>query len=121
MSQIPYASVLGGLMYVMVATQLDLTYLVGATNRRMSNLGQKHWDVVKNIFRYLRNIEDLQLTCDSDKSTKVEGFTNFDYADNPNNRKSTLGYVFPYGGGAISWRSNLQCEEFVLLFTIRSV
>ena len=43
-------------------------------------------------------------------STEVEGYTDSDsnYAGNTNNRKSTSGYVFTYGGGAISWRSKLQ-------------
>ena len=31
-----------------------------------------------------------------------------DYVGNQDNRKSTFGYVFTYGGGAISWRSKLQ-------------
>ena len=39
---------------------------------------------------------------------KVEGCTDSDYAGNTDNRESTSGYVFTYGGGAISWRSKLQ-------------
>ena len=31
-----------------------------------------------------------------------------DYVGNQDNRKSTFGYVFTYGGGAISWKSKLQ-------------
>ena len=34
--------------------------------------------------------------------------TDSDYADNPDNWKSTSGYVFTYGGGTISWRLKLQ-------------
>ena len=41
MRKIPYASVVGSLMYVMVATRPNLVY-VGATSRYMSNLGKKH-------------------------------------------------------------------------------
>ena len=74
----------------------------------MSNPGRKHWEVVKNIFRYLWGVEDPQLTFTSDNLTKVEGYMDSDYVGNQDNRKSTFGYVFTYGGGAISWRSKLQ-------------
>ena len=50
----------------------------------------------------------MDLTFESNKPTKVEGFTDSDYAYNLDNQKSTSRYVFTYGGGAISWRSKLQ-------------
>ena len=60
----------------------------------------------------------MQFTFGSDNQTEVEGFTNFDQAGNPNNRKLTLGYVFTYGGGAISWRSKLQdCTTILTIET----
>ena len=65
----------------MVATQPNLAYVVGATKCYMSNPRLKHWEVVKNIFKYVCVIEDLQLTFGSDKPTKVEGFIDFDYVD----------------------------------------
>ena len=83
-------------MYVMVATQLDLAYVVRVTNHYMSKTGHEHWEVVKHIFRYLHGTEDIQLTFRSDKLTEVEGFMHSDYIDNPDNRKSTSGYVFTY-------------------------
>ena len=48
------------------------------------------------------------MTFGSNNSIEVEGYTDSDYAGNTDNRKSTSGYVFTYGGGAISWRSKLQ-------------
>ena len=96
MSQIPYTSAVGSLMNAMVATQPDLAYVVGVTSRYMSNFGGRHWEAVKNIFWYQRDTEYLQLTFGSNKPTKVEAFTNSDYASNPNNWKSTSGYVFTY-------------------------
>ena len=60
--KIPYASVVGNIMYTMVVTRPDLAYVVGVVSRYMSNPRQKHWEVVKHIFRYLRGTEDTQLT-----------------------------------------------------------
>ena len=50
----------------------------------------------------------MQLTFRSDNLTEVEGYMDSNYADNPDNRKSTSGYMFTYDGGTISWRSKLQ-------------
>ena len=95
-------------MYAMVATRPDLAYAVGVVSRYMSNPGKKHWEAVKHILRYLKGTLDAQLTFGSTTSTDVEGYTDSDYAGNADNRKSTSGYIFTYGGGAISWRSKLQ-------------
>ena len=105
-------------MYVMVATRPNLAYVVGVINSYMSNPRRNHWEAVKHIFRYLRGTEDVQLTFGSAKATKVEGYTNSNYAGNTDNQKSTSGYIFTYGGGAISWRSKLQ--ECVALSTTKA-
>ena len=42
MSLVPYASVMGLLMYVMVCTRSDLAYIVSIINRFMSNSEKQH-------------------------------------------------------------------------------
>lgn len=42
MEQIPYASVVGSLMYSMVCTRLDLAYLVSLVSKYIGNLGIQH-------------------------------------------------------------------------------
>ena len=102
--KIPYASAIGSIMYAMVATRPDLAYVVGVVSRYMSNPGRKHWEAIKHILRYLRGTKDARLTFKSINSTKVQGYTHSDYVGNTENRKSTSGYVFTYGGDDISWR-----------------
>ena len=106
--KIPYASVVGSIMYAMVATQFDLVHVVGVVSWYMSNPGRKHWEAVKHILRYLRGTKDAHLTFGSNNSTDVKGYNDSDYARNMDNRKSTSSYVFTHCGGAISWRSKLQ-------------
>jgi hypothetical protein len=53
MEHVPYASVVGILMYVMVCTQPDISHAVGVLRRYMSTLGKKNWRVVKRVFRYV--------------------------------------------------------------------
>ena len=63
---------------------------------------------IKHILRYLRGTKGAWLTFGSKNANEIEGDTDSDYAGNTYNRKSTSGYVFTYGGGAISRRSKLQ-------------
>lgn len=47
MSKIPYALVVGSLMYAMVCTRLDIAHAMGVVSRYMRNLGMEHWNAVK--------------------------------------------------------------------------
>jgi len=46
-SHVPYASVVGSLMYAMVNTRPDIAYVVGVLSRFMSKPGKEHWTIVK--------------------------------------------------------------------------
>ena len=54
MVKIPYTSVIGSIMYAMLCTCLDVSYTLSVTSRYQANLGLMHWNVVKNILKYLR-------------------------------------------------------------------
>lgn len=61
MSKIPYASVIGSLMYAMVCTRPDIAFAVGVASRFLANPGKDHWEAVKWIMRYLRGTSKLCL------------------------------------------------------------
>ena len=46
MSQVPYSSVVGSLMYTIVCSRLDLSYAVSSVDRYMTNPGKEHWKAV---------------------------------------------------------------------------
>ena len=50
MVRVPYASVVGSLMYAMLCTRPDICFAVGMVSRYQSNLGPVHWQAVKRIF-----------------------------------------------------------------------
>ena len=47
MEEIPYASVVGSIMYAMVCSKSDLAYVIGMISRFMSNSGREHWNAMK--------------------------------------------------------------------------
>ncbi|KAK8700602.1 hypothetical protein V6N13_018993 [Hibiscus sabdariffa] len=51
MSQIPYASAIGSIMYAMICTRPDLSYALSMTSRYQENPGEGHWIAVKNILK----------------------------------------------------------------------
>jgi hypothetical protein len=53
MSHVPYASVVGSLMYAMVCTRSDIAHAVGVLSMYMSKPGKENWTTVKRVFRYL--------------------------------------------------------------------
>ena len=62
MDKIPHASAIGSIMYVMLCTQLDVSYALSMTSRFQSDPGECHWIVVKNILKYLRKTKDIFLS-----------------------------------------------------------
>ncbi len=110
MSQIPYESAVGSIMYLMVRTRPDIAYAVGKVSRYMSNPGRGHWEAVKWILRYIKGSLDTGLLFDahSNNAKSLVGYVDADYGGDLDKRRSTTGYVFTLAGGCISWRSTLQ-------------
>ena len=111
MATVPYASAVGALMYLSVATRPDIAYAVGVLCRFTSNPGEPHWKACKHLLRYLQGTKDLKLTFAPSSSPTSDLFTVYSDADhgaNPDNGKSTTGYVVKMGFGAINWSSKLQ-------------
>eukprot|EP00253_Pinus_taeda_P025872 PITA_25872 len=106
MSRIPYANVVGCLMYAMVCTRLDISHAVGVVSRYMANLGKEHWSTVKWVLRYLRGTSSYCISYNK-SSEFVCRYVDSDFAGDLNKRRSTSGYVFTLAGGAISWMSKL--------------
>ena len=77
MKRTPYRQAIGSLMYVAVATRPDITFAVSILSRFLNNPGDKHWDAVKRIFRYLQNTKSFQLTFGGERH-ELEGYSDAD-------------------------------------------
>ncbi len=63
---------------------------------------------VKRIFRYLQGTLQMKLQFDATPSKEVFGYCDADWGGDLEDRRSTTGFVFMIGGGAISWNSKRQ-------------
>ncbi|XP_068657104.1 secreted RxLR effector protein 161-like [Aristolochia californica] len=108
MHKIPYASVVGSLMYAQVCTRPDIAFIVGILGRYLSNPSMQHWKAAKHMMRYLRRTKDYMLTYQRSDSLDIIGFFDSDFVGCQDSRRSTSGYMFMLGEGAISWKSAKQ-------------
>ena len=73
MARVPYASVVGSLMYAMVCTRPDISQAVSMVSRYMHNLGKNHWLAVKWILQYLYRTIDVGLLFKKDYGQQYIG------------------------------------------------
>jgi hypothetical protein len=104
----PYQQVVESLMYAMLCTQTDLAYPISVLSQHMANPNMEHWMAVKRIFRYLQGTLQMKLQFGATPSKEVLGYCDVDWGGDLEDRRSTTGFVFMIGGGAISWSSKRQ-------------
>jgi hypothetical protein len=83
MACVPYASVVGILMYPMVCNRPDIAHVVGVLRMYMLTLRKEHKTIVKRVFKYLCGTKDYVVCyqgrpgCDNGK-LNVHGFFDVD-------------------------------------------
>ena len=102
-----YRQLIGSLLYLTIS-RLDIAFAVNLMACFMQKPYVKHFNVVKQILRYVAGIRNLALKYDKLPSFVLSGFSDFDYGGDRDHRKSTFAYVFSIGSGAISWASKKQ-------------
>jgi hypothetical protein len=109
MLDIPYASAIGSIIYAMLSTRPDVSLALSLTTRYQSNLGISHWNVVKDILKYLRNTKDMVLVyCGNEEELSIKGYVDASFDTDPDKSMSQTGYVFILNGGVVSWESCKQ-------------
>lgn len=99
-----YKQMVGSLRYL-TATRPDLIYSVNLVSRYMEKPKEQHLLAVKRILRYVQGTMEHGIQYQFNNKDELMGFVDSDYAGDEDDRKSTSGYVFLNGGGAISWAS----------------
>ncbi|RDX80732.1 hypothetical protein CR513_38687, partial [Mucuna pruriens] len=102
-----FKQVVGSLMYL-TTTRPDLIYGVSLINRFMSSPTESHWFAAKRILRYLKGTTELGIYYKKGGNTSVVAYFDSDFAGDIDDRRSTYGFVFLLGSGAVSWSSKKQ-------------
>ena len=107
LSQQEYAQAIGSLMYVMNCTRPDIAYVVSKLSRYTSNPSSDHWKTIGRVLRYLKYTQNYGLHY-SKYPAVLEEYCDANWISDTKDSKSTSGYLFTLGGGAVSWKSSKQ-------------
>ena len=101
-----FRQIIGSLMYLMIGTRPDLAAAVSIVSQFASNPTQQHLQAAKRIIRYLKKSAEQKLHLGSTK-LRLIGYSDANWGNDQNSRRSTSGYLFYYGG-LVSWSSKKQ-------------
>ncbi|KAK5996264.1 Retrovirus-related Pol polyprotein from transposon TNT 1-94 [Cladobotryum mycophilum] len=102
-----FAQKVGSLMYAMMGTRPDIAFAVSYCSRFLNDPRPSHHQLLTRILRYMKGTSNWSL-CYEGKANNLHGYTDADYAGDKSSRRSTAGYLFSLGSGAISWQSKKQ-------------
>lgn len=98
---------MGSLNYL-TTTRPDISYVVSILSQFMAKAHESHWIAAKRVLRYLKGTIIFGIEYTNACNVELTGHSDSDWARNPDDRKSTTGYVFNIGSRAISWSSKKQ-------------
>ena len=102
-----YRQLIGSLIYLS-ATRLDISFTVNYISRFMTAPKVDHWMAAKRVLRYVKSTSDYGLLYSRSSNPKLSGFIDSNWAGSVDDKKSTFGYVFSLGFGAVTWTSKKQ-------------
>lgn len=111
MSNIPYRSLVGGLLYAAIGSRPDISHAVNVLTTYQLNPGIKHWIAAKQVLRYLKGTLDYELKYKAGthySSLDITSISDADWANDRADRKSISGYVVYVNHSPITWSSRKQ-------------
>ncbi|XP_071916283.1 uncharacterized protein [Coffea arabica] len=102
-----YRRFVGKLNYLTV-THPDIAYSVSVVSQYMSNPTVNHWAAVEQNLCYLKGAPGRGILYKNHGHTRIECFSDADWAGSKVDRRSTTGYCVFLGGNLVSWKSKKQ-------------
>ncbi|CAI5953798.1 unnamed protein product [Closterium sp. NIES-64] len=106
-----YRQKVGSLQFAATTTRPDIDFACSKLGSGLTVRSDQHWREVDRCLAYLANTRDTALEFGGGpESLELVGCVDADDAGDKQNRTSTGGYVFVYGGAAVSWSSQrIKC------------
>ncbi|XP_050141082.1 uncharacterized mitochondrial protein AtMg00810-like [Malus sylvestris] len=101
-----FRSIVGVLQYL-TFTRLDIAFAVNQVCQFMHHPLECHYMAVKRILRYLKGTLGYGITFQSG-DLDLRAFSDADWVGDPNDRRSTSGFVILLSSNPISWSSKKQ-------------
>jgi hypothetical protein len=105
--EMPYAKLIGKLLYAFNFARLDITASVNYLSRYMSHPGVEHWLRTKRLLRYLKGTLDKGLTFNRIVPYTLVAWQDSSFADGLDGKSRTW-YAVLVCGSAVAWGFRLQ-------------
>ena len=102
-----YGSAVGSLLYAASMTRPDLSYALSMVSRYCSNPDSTHVAALLRIFRYVQGTLDHGIGYEPGQEF-FHGYSDADWANSIDGRRSHGGFIFFLAGGPVSWFSKRQ-------------
>lgn len=112
-----YQRLIGKLTYLTCGTRPDIAFAVGRRSKHDADPRRGHLKAARRVVRYLKRMMHLELVYGRrpDGSSPISpapygliGYGDSNFAGNPEDRKSVMGYCFFLNGAVVSWSSKKQ-------------
>ena len=105
----PFREAIGSLLYLSNRTRPDLSFAVNYCSRFVENPSESSVNNIKRCLRFINGTLKNGIVFKNDSNLNViEAYCDSDFAEDPETRRSTTGFVIFYGGGPIAWCSRRQ-------------
>ena len=94
----------GSIIYL-TTTRADIVFALSLISKFMESLKSAHWQEWKRIPRYIVGTKKFGIQYTWNSYFKLMEYTDSDFVGSIDDRKSTSGYVFSLGLGAVAWYS----------------
>ncbi|CAI7860312.1 unnamed protein product, partial [Closterium sp. NIES-53] len=103
----PYAELVGCLMCVMTCTRPDLAFPLSSLSQFFATRRHRpvHWTAAVRVANHLATTSRLGFMLGGRQPVVLTGHCDSSYADDVETQRSSKGYCFIMGTGAVSWRS----------------
>eukprot|EP00253_Pinus_taeda_P029542 PITA_29542 len=108
----PNMLLVGNLLYL-THTRPDISFDVGLIAWFMQKPHESHWKAAKIILHYVRGTIQFGIHYNAEAYHLLVGFTDSDWAGDPDDWKSIVGYVFTPGYGPITWDCKKQSTIYL--------
>lgn len=106
-ADLPYQSLIGCLQWLSNSTRPDIAHAVSQLSRFNSNWTTTHWTLAKHVLRYLKGSSHIGINFGGSPDP-LKVYSDADFSQCPETRRSVTGYIFRMNNGSISWNSQRQ-------------
>lgn len=98
-----YRRIIGMVLYLSVNSRPDISASISILSQKVSKSREIDMVELKRLIKYLKGTRHYKLKMNSGNNEYLEIYSDADWAEDRNDRKSNSGYLCKANGGTISW------------------